>query len=319
MKAKSNSKTPIDWKYYISIGGKLLLIASLTAALLALVNMLTFDRIADNESKVIDDAISSIFTSPDKIKKNNGVYESPVVAVYKVYSDGELKGYCVQVEPMGFKDKITMLVGADIYGNCIGVEITSLSDTPGVGTKAKDSGYLDGFKGYDIKNIAEYDTITGATISSTAVKDGVKAALSLGIYKEEKDKRPDKSPDYYDEDNDYSEKPNDSESTDVGEETEERKFERFETQLGLNPVKRPWMTEAPETTLKPGTDTKAPTDMTTAPPDSESKPVSTDTTAPQSDSSTTESKPQESSSETPESSAETGEEQKNAIAPSEAV
>ena len=172
-------------KYYLKICITLLLISALTAGLLAFVNSVTKKKIAENELAVMEEAIGRIFVSCDKIEAVAGEYKEPIVAVYAVYREGEMLGYGIQSTPMGFKDTIGLIVGTDIEGNCLGVEITSISDTPGVGTKVNEGNFLFGFKGLNGENVNDYDTISGATISSKAVKNGVSAVLALDIFAED--------------------------------------------------------------------------------------------------------------------------------------
>ena len=213
---EKNAKKAFDWKYYFKIGITLLVISAVTATLLAFVNYLTKDKIAENELAVMKEAIGKIFGDCDKIEAVDVKVEEPVVAVYEVYDGNIKKGYGIQVAPTGFKEAIGIIVGADVSGNCVGVEITSISDTPGVGTKVQEKGFLDGFKGLNGKNVSEYDTISGATISSSAVKEGVEAALSLDIFGKD-DKKPEESGKTDEPDETLEDKP--SEDGPVEEET----------------------------------------------------------------------------------------------------
>lgn len=169
-------------KYYFKICITLLIISAVTAGLLAFVNAVTKDKIAANELAVMEEALGRMFEGCDGIKQLEGEYDSPVVAVYEVYGKGERLGYGVQSAPTGFKEQIGLIVGVDEKGKCIGVEITSISDTPGVGTKVQDKGYLSGFSGLSGRDVGQYDTISGATVSSKAVRSGVEAALKLDIF-----------------------------------------------------------------------------------------------------------------------------------------
>lgn len=171
--------------YYLKICITLLLISALTAGLLAFVNSVTKERIAANELAVMEEAMGRIFVGCDRIEQVDGEYEEPIIAVYTVYGGDEVLGFGIQSNPVGFKDGIGLIVGADLNGNCLGVEITSISDTPGVGTKVKEGNFLFGFKGLNGESVADYDTISGATISSKAVKNGVAAALALDIFVED--------------------------------------------------------------------------------------------------------------------------------------
>lgn len=185
LEENSEEKKGGSVKYYLKICVTLLLISALTAGLLAFVNSVTKDKIAANELAVMEEAMGRIFVACDKIEAVDGEYEEPVVAVYAVYRESELLGYGIQSNPMGFKDGIGLIVGTDIKGNCLGVEITSISDTPGVGTKVKEGNFLFGFKGLNGETVNDYDTISGATISSKAVRNGVAAALALDIFVED--------------------------------------------------------------------------------------------------------------------------------------
>ena len=87
--------------YYFRMGFRLLIIAALTASLMAFVYSITKDRIAENELAVMEDALEKIFDGCDELKSVKGDYEEPVSAVYEVYKGGQRKGYAIQVAPVG--------------------------------------------------------------------------------------------------------------------------------------------------------------------------------------------------------------------------
>lgn len=176
-----SKETQNDIKYYCRIGLTLLIIAAVTATLLAFVNALTKERIAQNELAVMQEAIERIYEGSDSIKQVDYELNDPVVAVYEVYKGEEMLGYGIQASPVGFKEAIGLIVGVDKNNVCVGVEITSISDTPGVGTKVKEASFLERFLNRDALTIDSVDTISGATISSAAVKSGVEAVLKLEI------------------------------------------------------------------------------------------------------------------------------------------
>ena len=170
-----------DIKYYCRIGFTLLIIAAVTATLLAFVNALTKERIAQNELAVMQEAIERIYEDSDTVKQIDFGVKEPVTAVYEVYKGEELLGYAVQSSPVGFKDVIGLIVGVDKNNVCVGVEITSISDTPGVGTKVSEPSFLEKFLNRDALTVESVDTISGSTISSSAVKNGIEAVLKLEI------------------------------------------------------------------------------------------------------------------------------------------
>ena len=99
-------------------------------------------------------------------------------------AQGKTVGYCIKVEPSGFGGKISMMVGIGTDGEIQGVKITSMSETPGLGAKADDN-WLSQFTGKKA-NISviksgtakdsEINAISGATITSKAVAEGVNIA-----------------------------------------------------------------------------------------------------------------------------------------------
>ena len=77
------------------------------------------------------------------------------------------------------------MIGIDADGNITGVKVTAHADTKGLGTKAHDSAYLAQYAGMNqlgnadnIKGDSSVNFVTGATISSNGVYQGVCAALA---------------------------------------------------------------------------------------------------------------------------------------------
>ncbi len=91
-------------------------------------------------------------------------------------------GYAFRVSPRGYGGAIDMVVGIDTKGRVAGVKILSMKETPGLGMKASESAFLMQFTGKTssspLKAKKDIDAITGATITSQAVADGVKQALT---------------------------------------------------------------------------------------------------------------------------------------------
>lgn len=158
----------------------LTVISVVIALLLAIVNSVTADRIVQNTLIEKEKAIKGIFaeceafSSADQSHFSNSVSDAGSVSG----ASGEIIGYYADVSPIGFKGEISLIVGTDTDGEVIGVSLLSASETPGVGTKATDSSYLSKYSGLKSEEVLSVDTITGATISSRAVRQGISAALS---------------------------------------------------------------------------------------------------------------------------------------------
>ena len=91
------------------------------------------------------------------------------------------KGRAISVSPKGYSGPIDMLVGIDPQGKVSGVKILAHRETPGLGANIAKPKFLDQFKGKTMNDPIEpkkdIDAVTGATISSKAVCNGVKEAL----------------------------------------------------------------------------------------------------------------------------------------------
>lgn len=168
------------------IGKYARLVVSLTAIcvvvalLLSVVNMLTKDVIATNESEEKKATVFSIFTEADDLRFVR-TDEKTGADVYEVLTDGSVCGYCVNVLSGGFGGDINMMVGITPDHSVKAVKIISLSETPGVGSKTNSDSFLSQFEGKSgTLAVGEgVDAISGATVSSRAVTNGVNMALSV--------------------------------------------------------------------------------------------------------------------------------------------
>ena len=59
-----------------------------------------------------------------------------------------------------------------------GYSVTAHAETSGLGTKAFEPAYADQFKGIPAANVSGVATISGATLTSTAVINGINAAVA---------------------------------------------------------------------------------------------------------------------------------------------
>lgn len=91
------------------------------------------------------------------------------------------KGKTVLVSPRGYGGPIEMLVGIDEKGRVSGVKILNQRETPGLGANIVKPEFLKQFVGKSVSDPLipkkDIDAITGATISSRGVCEGVREAL----------------------------------------------------------------------------------------------------------------------------------------------
>lgn len=127
----------------------------------------TFKEIAvdaNAAAKVMEDG-----AFPDEINK----------AFEAVDASGNCIGYVVQLTTKdGYSGGIVMVVGVTLDGTVNGFSVTAHQETSGLGTKAFDPAYADQFKGILASDVSGIATISGATMTSTAVKNAVNAAVA---------------------------------------------------------------------------------------------------------------------------------------------
>ena len=171
--------------YILRLALTLLAITAIMAAALAWVNQITAPYIQEIQQEKLRAAINTVLPEPGEAKMNIWVPdENSIVENIYVY---EL-GYAVEVKPMGFDNAITMMVGIDRDFNVLGISIVSHTETAGLGAvaAAKNSAG-EAFRGQFVgmsgqlavtKDGGEVDSITGATITSRAICEGINAALA---------------------------------------------------------------------------------------------------------------------------------------------
>ena len=167
----------------VRISLTLTLISALIAGVVALVNQVTYDKIEENLEADRREAIVSIFDSENVTYEPLNTVPDSVEAVYVVEDGGVPLGYCVNLNSGGFGGDINMMVGVSQNGKIVGVSIVSMSETPGLGTKVNDRGYLSQYIGQSSMLVlgADIDGISGATVSSKAVLAGVNEAVDMLI------------------------------------------------------------------------------------------------------------------------------------------
>jgi len=168
----------------IKTGFILMTIGGVCALILSYVQDFTSPIIADNKSKKEIEAIKTIFPETEKIEKRNDS-----VTEVKDYN-GNLLGWMIKVKSKGYGGDLLLLVGLDKDQKVAGIQILEMKETPGLGTKVnevkkgeREPAFLSQFKSKDIRN-GEFgkdniDKITGATISSKAVLEGVKKSYEI--------------------------------------------------------------------------------------------------------------------------------------------
>jgi len=97
---------------------------------------------------------------------------------------GDIPGVALKTQIKSYGGKLELMVGISDEGAITGVKILTHQDTPGLGTLPMKTDYLEQYIGLTdlpadhIDDDESVDAITGATISSNAIYNGVKLALA---------------------------------------------------------------------------------------------------------------------------------------------
>ena len=159
----------------------LVVICVIAAAALSLVYNVTYPRIKANAVKVMKEKLDRALpdaTAFDEPRIPNEILEQKegVKAIFIGYGpDRDIVGVSAVVDGPGYQDFIQLLVtvSGDLK-EIKSIEILDQKETPGLGARIGEDEALGQFKG-EVKG--EYDAITGATVSSTAVIDLVDKAI----------------------------------------------------------------------------------------------------------------------------------------------
>lgn len=164
------------------------LFTMISAVSLAWINQITLPRILVQQQKELNEGLYSVLPglSTGKLKEVRQDDETTFYVGYSDTSENNLIGYAFLNFAKGYSSTIQTLVGVDTSGQIMGMRILFQQETPGLGTRCEEirSGESSpwwqnqflGKKATDVlvdKDGGEIESITGATITSRAITDGV--------------------------------------------------------------------------------------------------------------------------------------------------
>lgn len=183
------------------------LIAMMSGLLVVLAFQLTAPRIAANKQRALEKAIFTVLPqavasrnyrlSEDGLEllPNEAIAEANVFAGYD--SEGKLAGLAMESSARGYQDVVVVLYGYSLESECVtGITVLQSTETPGLGDKVStDPDFLANFNCLDaslnpegtavanpirtVKNGTktdawQIDAISGATVTSTAIGNGLR-------------------------------------------------------------------------------------------------------------------------------------------------
>jgi len=168
--------------YYGANVGFLLALLALCGLFLGLVSALTAPKIAQAEAGRLEAAMTAVIPGGEVDFVPVTLESDEVDQMQVAYQYDLLRGYCVQVTTDGFCGEISMMVGIDARGYVTGVVILDHRETEAVGAQVAESAFLGRFRGRsDSVKVGPggVEAVSGATVSSQAVGEGVNRALAF--------------------------------------------------------------------------------------------------------------------------------------------
>lgn len=163
----------------IKLGATLGVFCVVSAGLLAYVFLLTMPQIEANAKATFESSLREVLPGAATFKALTKPEEK--TQIYEGCAGEKRVGLAVKLAPRGYAGEIDMLVGVDPELRVKGMKILNQRETPGLGANVLKPKFIGQFIGKGTGDALEpkkdVDALTGATISTRAVAEGVKAAL----------------------------------------------------------------------------------------------------------------------------------------------
>lgn len=160
-----------------------LCIISLAAAVvLAATNMITRGPIAQHQQEALQAALSAVLPA-DTYEQLTVPEGHDVTGLYTAVKDGETVGWCVTASATGYGGDVAVTLGVDQNGVVTGCVVGDLNfaETAGYGARAKEPDFQAQFIGMDALAGGTFDALSGATVTSEAVRKAADNALTCVV------------------------------------------------------------------------------------------------------------------------------------------
>jgi electron transport complex protein RnfG len=154
-------------------------ICLVVALLLSVVNMLTAPIIADRQNAAANEALLEVLPSGKNFKEVELTADYPAIVTKGYTADG---GCVFQMEVTGKSTGLIIMVGVDSDGKVTGTKVISNQETPSYAEKVFPT--VEGTSGkYTDMTLEGFEPqlVSGATLTSRAFSEAVKAALQAAV------------------------------------------------------------------------------------------------------------------------------------------
>lgn len=169
---------------------KLGVICLAVALILSVTNLITADKIKQMEKAASESAMKALITA-DEYKRidNSLLLQDEDTTFFEAETDNGVVGYIVETVAKGYGGEVKIMTAIGTDKKIIAVTVLAAPDeTPGLGQNITKSAFLEQLKGKTegvsvVRNGAdteknEIDAVTGATVSSRAVKSCIDEAFA---------------------------------------------------------------------------------------------------------------------------------------------
>ncbi len=189
MEANNGANGTKNTRKIISLGLILFTVTAVTGLILGFVHEITAGPIQKTQERLKTEALSGAMPEADAFSLLEVASGSDAIVkdVQEAKGKGATVGYCVTVTPKGYAGPIEIVVGITADGAVRAIRILNQSETPGLGAKAPLPPFSGQFDNKKVDKLTvvkappsapdQVQAISGATITSTAVTDGVNTAL----------------------------------------------------------------------------------------------------------------------------------------------
>ena len=155
----------------------LAIVSAIAGGALAFANQITQPIITANAEAAEKESLIELFPGSSESDFEQIEYDGDSKTIQKIYQYKD-EALVFSMSVSGYSEGTTFLVAIDEQGMVVNYKGMINGDTSGLGTRVlDDEDFINGLIGHDASG--ELDTISGATISSRAVVDGINEAAQV--------------------------------------------------------------------------------------------------------------------------------------------
>ena len=160
----------------------LCIISLVAAVVLAATNLITRGPIAEHQAAELQATLSTVLPA-DTYEAVTVPEGYSVTSLYEAKNGGETVGWSVTASAMGYGGNGAVTLGVDKNGAVTGCVVGDLNfaETAGYGARAREPEFQNQFKGLDAVAGGTFDALSGATVTSDAVRKATNNALTCVV------------------------------------------------------------------------------------------------------------------------------------------